>query len=96
MTVYECERDEEVRSFVSFEECQRFVRREGDNNRLWSYLGIAEAIYVIGYEPTPQQVREHFEVLTTREQLEAAYKLRNGSGNAAVRFYRTLDEADLA
>lgn len=61
MGKYECERDDEIRSFDSFAECRRFVLREGDHSRLWSYVGIAEAIYELGFEPTPQQVREHFE-----------------------------------
>jgi hypothetical protein len=94
--VYECEHDNEIRSFDSFAECKRFVLREGDQNRLWSYVGCAQAIYELGFEPTSAQVQEHFDVRTTREQLEEAYKLRNGSGNGVVRFYRTLDEADLA
>lgn len=74
---YECERDDEVRSFDSFAECKRFVMREGDNNRLWSYLGIAEAIYIIGYEPTPQQVREHFETPSYEEAWAIKQSLRS-------------------
>lgn len=67
---YECERDDEVRSFDSFAECKRFVMREGDQSRLWSYIGIAEAIYVIGYEPTPAQVREHFEPAMSAREIQ--------------------------
>lgn len=74
---YECERDDEVRSFDSFAECKRFVMREGDNNRLWSYIGIAEAIYIIGYEPTPQQVHDHFNQPTYLEAWEEKRRLHS-------------------
>lgn len=71
---YECERDDEVRSFNSFAECQRFVRREGDQSRLWSYVGRAQGVYELGFEPTPAQVREHFEPSMTAREI---YQLRH-------------------
>lgn len=64
---YECERDDEVRSFDSFEDCRRFVLREGDRSRLWSYVGLAAAVYGLGFEPTAAQVREHFAAPSYRE-----------------------------
>lgn len=45
MEKFTCERFGEFRHFDSFEECRRFVRREGDASRLWSYLGAARALY---------------------------------------------------
>jgi hypothetical protein len=50
MSKFECERDGEVRSFNSFAECQRFVRREGDASRLWAYIGTALLFYIASME----------------------------------------------
>lgn len=43
--MFQCERFGNVRKFDSFNDCARFVRREGNASRLWSYLGVAQAIY---------------------------------------------------
>lgn len=44
--MFKCERDGQVRSFDSFAECSRFVMREGDQSRLWSYIGTAQLHYI--------------------------------------------------
>ena len=48
--MFQCERFGEIRSFDTFSECQRFVRREGDANRLWSYIGTAQLFYIASME----------------------------------------------
>jgi hypothetical protein len=48
--MFQCERFGEIRSFNTFSECQRFVRREGDANRLWSYIGTAQLFYIASME----------------------------------------------
>lgn len=44
--MFQVERFGEVRSFNTFEDARRFVRHEGDASRLWSYIGIAQTLYV--------------------------------------------------
>lgn len=45
-TKFECERQGEVRSFDTFEECEEFVHDRADyRNELWGYLGAAQAQY---------------------------------------------------
>lgn len=50
MNKFECERNGEVRSFDSYAECRRFVMREGDASRLWSYIGTSQLLYIASLE----------------------------------------------
>lgn len=48
--MFKCERLGEVRSFDTFSECRRFVMREGEASRLWSYVGTAQLFYIASLE----------------------------------------------
>jgi len=72
MTKFECERDGEVRSFETFAECRRFVRREGDQSRLWAYIGTAQLFYIADMEDRAEGVGST-DRLSFREQYENAW-----------------------
>lgn len=48
--MFQCERDGGIKSFPTYSECQRFVRREGDYSRLWSYIGAAQLAYQASFK----------------------------------------------
>lgn len=74
-TKFKCERDHQVRIFDSFAECQRFVRREGDESRLWSYVGTAQLFYIASLSE-PKATTELRERLASVDELARLWSAR--------------------